>query len=112
MPKKSKLQMMPRPQPSVEGANSLMEEVRDYGREFGRYLSRFKRLKNPESEQYFDQLIELWTSAEVVRMKAVHTKQEIDRLLTHLENAEEQREKQAVRGHSRRVSDAVRRRAS
>ena len=108
-PKKSKLQEL------VEFTDFLAEEVRENGQRFAQDLAKFKKLGDPHSEEYFDLLSELWVEADVVRLKAVHAKQGIDRLLNYLENHEElqqARKNPRTAQFRARHDDQARRRAS
>lgn len=73
------------PQPGL--AEALMEEVRESGEKYGRFLDRLKKLR-PGTARYFDLLAELWAESEVLKTKAEHAKEEIDALMESLEDEE------------------------
>ncbi|HEV2379160.1 MAG TPA: hypothetical protein VG206_05115 [Terriglobia bacterium] len=73
--------------PQTGLAEALMEEVRESGEKYGRFLDRLKRLR-PGTARYFDLLAELWAESEVLKTKAEHAKEEIDALMESLEDAE------------------------
>lgn len=79
---------------SVELTEALMEEVRESGDKYGRFLDRLKKVQ-PGSAKYFDLLAELWAESEVLKTKAEHAKQEIDTLMTHLEDSEDRGRRKA-----------------
>jgi hypothetical protein len=65
-------------------AERLADEVLESADKYRRFLQQLKRI-SPGTEKYFDLLAELSVESQVLKTKASHAEEELDRLMDGLE---------------------------